>query len=176
MTSDIEPVESKHIDMSDIIHVNKTNNDFVLRYCASEQSLPKNAKNISAIFGISQKTGHTTTFNKLTGLPFGFSYEINKGDDVPYFRKIEHDIIIGKAKPTIDEQNYLYSYDEFIKYYYDEKFSEPCYDYDEDDKEEYDDSYDENEKPIENYTHTYDDDLDTFIEEISSDEDHEDDE
>lgn len=146
----------KVIDMKNILHINETQNEYVLRYCASELSIPKNVRKITTIFGSSPKTGHTSTFNNCTGLPYGFSYEIKRGADNVGYRKIEHDIIIGKKFPLINEPNYLYSYQNFVDYYFDEKFLEPYYeDNDYEEEEEYDDTYDENEKLTEEFTSLY---------------------
>jgi hypothetical protein len=90
--------------------------EFVLRFCASELSVPSNATNITQIFGKSI-TGSSSTFNRATNLPFGFSYKIGKNLDTHKRRIIEYDI-------DMNNQKNFYTYNEFINYYYDEKFIE----------------------------------------------------
>lgn len=116
------------IDMGIIQQKNKK---YVLRYCASELSIPCKAIHIILIFGKSYITGNQTNFNNKTGLPFGYCYMIEKGQDIANYRKIEIDILADKKIPDLDEPNYFYSYDAFVKYYNDEKFPEPQYEDDE---------------------------------------------
>jgi hypothetical protein len=122
--------------------------EYVMRYCASVLTIPKSATKITEIIGTSPKTGHMSSFNTCTGLPYGFSYMIKKDLDTTKYRKIELDIFSGKKQATLDEPNYLYSYENFISYYSDEKFPEPIFEESSQEYEELDDEKDV-ELPIE---------------------------
>jgi hypothetical protein len=95
--------------------------DYVMRYCASEQSLPDKAEHVFNLWG-KTRTQHNVLFNDYTGLPFGFSYWIlKKCDPCPIYRVIERDILDGYKKiRTLD------TYERFVDHYYDESF-EPVY-------------------------------------------------
>jgi len=154
-----------------IINMRNKEEKYVLRFCASILSVPKNAKNVQTIFGY-MPTGNQMTYNKLTGLPFGFSYEIEAGNDTYKYRKIEIDIINNKREPLFTDNNYYSSYDEFVKYYDDEVFPEPVYtkdDLDDSLDEEYidEEEYDQYELPKEESV------LDKYMCDESSDEDQE---
>ena len=99
--------------------VNKLEKNDVLieRYCASELSLPKNAINITCLCP-KNNVSFDPTYNKLTGLPFGFSYFIAKSESAKSnLRIIERDI----AK-TGDYYDINLDYENMKKYYSDEIF------------------------------------------------------
>ncbi len=54
------------------------NKEYILRYCASEKSIPKAAININLIYGKTWELGQQELFNNYTNLPFGYSYKIEK--------------------------------------------------------------------------------------------------
>lgn len=121
-----------------------------LRYCASSKSIPSDAFNVLWLWG-SVNGEKKDTFNNLTGLPYGFSYNIKKANDKCFLkRKIEKDISFYRhlSKNDYDYGNYCYfdtgndlidddnfvnymkyqqrnhSYENFVDYYDDEKFEE----------------------------------------------------
>jgi hypothetical protein len=96
----------------------------VLRFCASEKSIPPHATRIISIFG-NNGFHKQSTFNELTGLAYGFSYIVPHGTDPSIkHRKIELDILNDKNVKTlsIDSPNWFIDRNEFVNYYSDEEF------------------------------------------------------
>ena len=99
--------------------------DVVIRYCASVLSIPREAFCRTAIWGSNGLT-RTNIFNKNTGLDYGFSYKIRKEYDRQFeLRRIEHDILNDVKSDRVLFHKHLMNYQDFVRYYYDEEFSEP---------------------------------------------------
>jgi hypothetical protein len=101
--------------------VNKSGKKLVLRYCASELSIPNNATDVSRLFR------NNYDHNKYTNLAYGYSYWIEEEgmDTSTNIRNIEKDKIfenIGDNYFTNFCPQHMFSYETFTEYYSDEKF------------------------------------------------------
>lgn len=97
------------------------NKEYILRYCASEKSIPKEAININLIYGKTWEYGQQELFNNYTNLPFGYSYKIEKKNNVHPKRIIEFDLNFLQNN-NYNNYNMMKSLDNFINYYNDEEF------------------------------------------------------
>jgi hypothetical protein len=95
---------------------NKKNIKYNERFCVSIKSIPKEAKYIKLINGKKFDYWCNSTINLGTGIPFCYTYKIDKKKDNNSIRKIEKDIY----NKTINKK--LYNIDDIIKYYDDEQF------------------------------------------------------
>lgn len=110
-------MEKNNVEDKNKINRNIVNEDYILRFCASEKSIPKESSNINLIYGKTWEFGEQELFNKYTNLPFGYSYKIEKKYNIHPKRIIEYDI-----NANIKNYEIMTNYNNFVNYYEDEEF------------------------------------------------------
>ena len=131
-------------------------NKLVLRYCVSELSIPKQARDVCSI------ERKNNQYNKYTNYFYGFTYWINEKENTEKLR------IFEKEKEKIFDTNddftlpeYYYSFEKMIEHYNDEVFPNPVRNYIVDVN-----NYDENYEYVYNLLdYDDDDDIDSYDDE-----------
>lgn len=100
--------------------INKNGELLMLRYCASELSIPTQAVNIERL----NKPNTFQDENKFTNMAYGYSYWIEKKyNTLKKMRKFEKTVNLFFNKETVTLPDHFFSYNDFIEFYNDEKFN-----------------------------------------------------